>query len=232
MPRSRPRDRRPDTTRRREYGDQRDVGAAQSRRRSRRDIDRRAGGEHQAKARAGDGDDQQGAGEQVIGATLPVEGQKRADPRSRGAEEADPGGPQQVLPGGAEEEQDARGQQRGPATDAPPDVDEDERRHQHQQAAVDEAERQRRLHPEGRQQDLVDEHRAEVDVFVVRFEEGVERPVLAVEDDAPLVVEEGQAIGQAENERDREGAGDSQERRLGRLAGLGASGGQGGDSIS
>ncbi len=196
-----------------------DVGAPEpTRTAAQEDVDSRRGGKGDAEAGEAEGDRQQQAGDAVAATVFALQHQHHPQPRQDRADEADLERPQQHLPGGPDEEQQSRRHRRRPRPEATADVDEEQvggrRQHQDQEHVF----RQRRGHPEDRQQQLLDRHRDQDDVLVVRFEEGVDGELAPVHEEGPGVLVEGEPGGQDQQE-DARGHQGQRQRDQGRARG-------------
>ena len=139
----------------------------------------------------------------VPAAILAVERQQRPDAGRERAEEADLERPQDVRPGGAEEQHRRRRGEREHVADAAPRI----REQQHHDAAVEREAGDPVGHvgvdADRREERLEDEHRREREVLVVGQEQRVEIPRAAALDPVPLVEVERRAAPEVEQHRER-----------------------------
>ena len=154
------------------------------------ELDEADGRERHAQRRAGQGDPQQDRREDVPAARPPVQGQEHPEARGHGADEAELERPHEVVARRAEDDDERRGGQRGTLAGpfAHQRVEQDDR----EQVDEDERDAVGPVVPEaGRlQQDLVDRHRDDGEVAVVRPEQRIRGHPAAPQDEVPLVEEE------------------------------------------
>ena len=157
-----------------------------------REVDEDHDHERHPEARPEKADREQDGGDHVPAPGPRLERQERADAARDRAEERHLEREQEVVPGGAEEEDRHHGCQRQPSVDAPAQVDEQEHDVGDEQSDRDHLGRGGRFHPEHGHRQLIDADRGGQQVLDEGIEIGLDVEVAAVEQEVPLVAPEGQ----------------------------------------